>query len=185
VSSFCKDLLFGVRTYVQTPAATAAVVLSLAFGIAANTVAFSLLNSFFLRPPPFRQPEELVRIYSRSPDGMQYFTVSYGDYADMRALSDVFSGVALEEPVPLTLGAAGAFERVWGERVSNEYFSVLGVTPVAGRPFAEEEAPPGAAPVAIVGHGLWRRAFGGRDVIGESPHTEREAAHHTNKTLWR
>jgi predicted permease len=168
VSSFWKDLVFGVRTQLQTPAATVAVVLTLAVGIAANTLAFSLLNSFFLRPLPFRQPEQLVRIYSSSPGGMQYFTVSYGDYADMRALTRVFAGVALEEPVPLTLGVAGTYERVWGERVSHEYLCVLGVTPVAGRFFAEADTQPGAPPVAVVGHGLWRRAFAGRDVIGES-----------------
>jgi HAMP domain-containing protein len=166
--SFWNDLTFGVRTQLQTPVATAAVIATLAFGIAANVVAFALIDSFFLRPLPVREPERLVRIYSSSPGGMQYFTVSYGDYADMRVLTSVFERVVVEEPVPLTLGVAGSYERVWGARVSHDYFAMLGVAPARGRFFTQEEEAPGAAPVAVIGHGLWRRAFGGRDVLGDT-----------------
>jgi putative ABC transport system permease protein len=166
--SFWNDLTFGVRTQLQTPVATAVVMATLAFGIAANVVAFALIDTFFLRPLSVRQPGRLVRIYSSSPGGMQYFTVSYGDYADMRARTGVFERVVVEEPVPLTLGVAGSYERVWGARVSHDYFAMLGVTPASGRFFTQEEEAPGAAPVAVIGHGLWRRAFGGRDVIGDT-----------------
>jgi hypothetical protein len=64
-----KDLAFGARTQLKTPAATAAVVLTLAIGIAANTVTFSLLNSLFIRPLPVREPERLVRVYTSSVSG--------------------------------------------------------------------------------------------------------------------
>ena len=96
-----RDLVFGVRTELKTPAATFAIVVTLAFGVAANGVAFSLVNSFFLRPPPVEQPDRLVRIYSSYASGPRYFTVSYPDYADMRELSGVFSGALVEEPVPI------------------------------------------------------------------------------------
>jgi predicted permease len=165
-----KDLAYGVRTQLKTPAATAAVVVTLAFGIAASTVAFSLLNSFFIRPLPVREPERLVRIYTDYPDGPRHFTVSYPDYLDMRELDEVFEGVCAEEPVPLSLGDAGAYERVWGERVSPGYFSLLGVRPAHGRFFAaDEDGVPGGAPLAVIGHGLWLRRFGeSRHVLGQT-----------------
>ena len=163
-----NDLVFGVRTHLRTPVATAALVLTLAFGIAANAVAFSLISTFFLRPLPVRQPDRLVRIYSSAPGGMQYFTVSYGDYRDIRALPDVFAGAAVAEPVPLTIGVANAYERAWGERVSTDYFPVLGVVPVSGRFFTEDDAQPGAPQVAVISHGFWTSAFGGEAVAGRT-----------------
>ena len=162
-----NDVVFGVRTALRTPVATAAIVLTLAFGIAANTVAFSFINSFFVRPPAVRDPARLVRIYSSVPGGMEYFTVSYGDYTDIRALP-VLAAAAAVEPMPATLGVAGAHERVWAERASVNYLEVLGVAPVVGRPFAEADADTGAARVAIIGQGLARRAFGDGGAAGET-----------------
>ena len=61
MNSFWKDLAFGVRTQLKTPAVTLALIVTLAFGLGANTVAFSLVNSFFLRPLRIQEPERLVR----------------------------------------------------------------------------------------------------------------------------
>ncbi|MCA1560855.1 MAG: ABC transporter permease [Acidobacteria bacterium] len=170
MSSWWQDLVFGVRTQLKTPAVTLAVIITLAFAIAALNVAFSLVNSFFIRPLPVEAPERLVRIYSSVAGGMQYFTVSYADYADIRELSTVFSGVVVEAPVAVSLRASGANERVWGEQVSGDYFSVLGVRPAYGRFFAPEEAgPPGGHSVIVLSDGLWLRRFGGsRDVLDET-----------------
>jgi predicted permease len=165
------DVVFGVRTHLKAPASTAAVVFTLAFGIAANSLAFWLVNSVFIRALPVHQPERLVRIYRSYLDGPQHFTVSYGDYAGMHALSDVFSGVLVEEPVPISLGESGAYERIWGERVSAGYFSVLGLTAAHGRLFAsgDHRVTGGSPPVVVLSYGLWRRAFGARrNVIGET-----------------
>ena len=128
-----KDLAYGVRTQLRAPAATGASVAILAIAIAANSVAFSLLSAFFIRPLPVRDAERLVRLYTTYPAGPQYFTVSFPDYADIRGLSEVFAEALAEEPVPLTMGVAGEHERVWGERVSDGYFSILGVKPAEGR----------------------------------------------------
>lgn len=169
MNNFWKDVIFGARTQLKTPAVTFAVVLTLAFGIAANGVAFSLVNSFFLRPLPINEPERLVRIYSNYASGLQYFTVSYPDYADICRLSAVFSGVLVDKPVPVNLGVSGASERLWGSRVSGNYFSLLGVRPAFGRFFAGEEAEPlGSYPVVVLNNGLWQRHFGAsRNIFGE------------------
>jgi predicted permease len=170
VKHFWKDLLFGARTLFKTPAVAAAIIVTLAFGIAATSVSFSLVNGFFLRPPAVERPDQLVRIYPRSASGFVGFTISYPDYADIRELRDVFAGALVEEPLPIIVGVAGAYERVWGELVSGGYFPVVGVTPAAGRFFAaEEDAVPGGDPVAVLGHDWWQRRFGGsRSVLGQT-----------------
>lgn len=165
-----KDFVFGARTQLKTPAVTLALVVTLAFGIASTCVSFSLVNSFFIRPLPVEDPERLVRIYSTYASGLQYFTLSYPDYADIRNLSAVFSGVVVEQPVPFSLGVPGSSERVWGQLVAGGYFSLLGVGPAAGRLFTpEEEGSRGDSPAVVLSYGLWQRRFGGsRSVLDET-----------------
>lgn len=164
------DLIFGVRTGIKTPVATVAIIATLALAIAATGVAFSLVNTVLVRPLPVRQPDRLVRIYSSFASGFQYFTVSYPDCADLRDLRSVFSGVVTEEPMPVSIGVSGTYERVWGELVSGEYFSVLGLSPALGRLFdPTHENAADDRPVVVIGHGLWQRRFGGsREVLGQA-----------------
>jgi predicted permease len=160
VHDLWKDITFGSRMLLKSPAVAAVLLMTLAFGIAANCVALALINSFFMRSLPVHEPEQLVRVYSSFATGHQYFTVSYPDYADMRQLSAVFSGLILDEPVAASLGTPGANERLWGSRVSGDYFSVLGVRPAQGRFFrAEETLESGGDRVVVLSYGLWRRRF--------------------------
>jgi predicted permease len=170
VTGFWRDVAFGARARGRSKAATAAVVMTLALGIAATTVAFSVLNSFLIRPLPVRDPQRLVRVYTSYAAGPRHFTVSYPDYEDMRGLDRVFEGVLVEEPVPVALAADGSHERVWTERVSPGYFALLGLRPAHGRFFApEEENASGGEALAVIGHGLWQRRFGGSlRVLGET-----------------
>jgi hypothetical protein len=158
---FWRDLTFGLRTQLKTPAVTAAILVTLAFGIAANSIAFSLVNSFFLRPLPVQQPQRLVRIYSGHAGGFAYFTLSYADYEEIGSLAAVFSAVIADEPAAVSLRGAGASERIWGCCVSTNYFSVLGVRPVRGRFFGVEERR--GSPAVVLSYGLWRRVFGAQD----------------------
>ena len=160
------DLTFGVRSLLKTPLVTAVLVATLALGIAATSVTFSLVNGFFIRPLAISDPERFVRIFNLSANG-QYSTISYPDFLDMRELRGVFDGALAEEPAPFSMGVAGSYERVWGEVVSDGYFPLLGVRPAAGRFFAPDEESAGAGePVAVVSHGLWTRRFGaGRSAL--------------------
>src|SRR3990172_851393 len=144
------DLVAGLRAHRKTPLATLVVVLTLAFAMAANAAAFALLNGFFLRPLPVERPDRIPRVYSRYASGLQYFTLSYPDYADIGDLGDVFAGVVAEEMVPLALGLPGSTERVFGEQVTGGYFDVLGVRPAVGRFFTPEEED-ARDPAAVVG----------------------------------
>jgi hypothetical protein len=108
-----RDLAFGIRQQLKTPANSLVIVLTLAFGIAATSISFSLVNGFFVRPLPIQQPERLVRLYNSYTRGFQYFTVSYPDFEDMRALRDVFSDAVVEEPAAFSVGVSGTAERLW------------------------------------------------------------------------
>ena len=155
------DLAFGIRTLLKTPMVAAVLVATLALGIAATSVTFSLVNGFFIRPPAIQDPDRFVRIFNASANG-QYSTISYADFLEIRELRGVFSGALAEEPAPFTMGLAGSYERVWGELVSDGYFSLLGVRPAEGRFFALDDEQSGREPVVVLSHGLWTRRFGGR-----------------------
>lgn len=142
----------------------------LALGVAANNVAFSLVNAVFLRPLPVEAPERLVRIYASEAGGYQHFTLNFSDVERLSELDQVFAGVLAEAPLPLSVASPDAAERVWGELVTAGYFTQLGLEPVAGRFFApEEDGRRGRAPAAVLAFSLWMRRFAGaHDVVGRT-----------------
>jgi predicted permease len=154
-----SDVSFGVRSAMKTPMMTAVLVATLALGIAATSVTFSLVNGFFIRPLAIQDPDRFVRIYTLSANG-QYATISYPDFADIRDLRGVFDGALAEEPAPFSMGVAGSYERVWGELLSDGYFQLLGVRPAEGRFFAPDEESIGGEAVVVLSHGLWTQRFG-------------------------
>ncbi len=153
-----RDVAFSARLHARTPLASACVVVTLAVGMAATSVAVALISAFFVRPLPVADAGRLVRVYRHSAASAQHLPLRYGDFEEVRALG-VFSGTAAEQPAPLILGGAGTAERTWGEIVSPGYFSELGLTPLHGRFFDPAEERDGVA-VAVIGEGLWARQFG-------------------------
>jgi predicted permease len=164
-----SDLRYAIRGHRKTPMMTAVLAGTLALGIAATSLSFSLVNGFFIRPLAIQDPDRFVRIFNSSANG-QYSTISYPDFLDMRELRGVFSGAAAEEPAPFSMGIAGLHERVWGEIVSDGYFPLLGVRPAEGRFFApDEETDGGHEPVVVLSHELWTRRFAGsRDALNST-----------------
>ena len=152
------DFAFGIRQQLKTPANSLLIIATLALGIAATSISFSLVNGFFIRPLPIRQPDRLVRLYNTYTNGFQYFTVSYPDFEDMRRLGGVFADAVLEEPAAFSVGGSGTAERIWGEYVSERYFAVLGVAPRLGRFFTPEEESADER-VVVISDGLWKRRF--------------------------
>jgi predicted permease len=155
-----QDLRYGVRMLVKNPGFTTIAVLTLALGIGANTVVFSIINAVLFRPRPVAEPERLVELYSgdaRNP----YGGAAYQDYLSFRDQGEVFSGLAAYRPGRYKLGGEDGVEPVIGEVVSGNYFDVIGVKAFRGRTFLpEEDRTPGSHPVVVIGHDLWRRRFG-------------------------
>jgi macrolide transport system ATP-binding/permease protein len=157
-----QDLRYGVRMMVKQPGFTLIAVLTLALGIGANGVIFSLVNALLLRPLPVDRPQELAAVFTSDFSSGDFGGSSYPDYADFRARNQSFAGLVSYQPQPLSLNIDGTNERAFGEIVSGNYFTVLGLKPTLGRGFLpEEEQKPGAAPVAVISHKLWQTRFGG------------------------
>jgi predicted permease len=167
-----QDLRYALRTLRQKPGFAAVALLTLALGIGATTVMFTLVNGVLLKPLPYSEPAKLVVVHGKSAEwkaevfGEQ--NVSYLDYKDfVRATRSLdmaavlFDGGTVSEP--------GEPEYVDLRKISPELFSVLRVPLLQGRSFLPEEDKPGATPVAILGYGFWQRHFTGRtEALGQS-----------------
>jgi predicted permease len=155
------DIRDGVRGLLHAPGFTLAVVLTLALGIGANTVIFGAIDAVLLRPATIASPERVVHVYSASADGRgQFLPTSYPNYVDIAALVDVFDGVVAYASIQLALDLRGTTERVSGQIVSGNYFSVLGVPLAEGRGFtATEDRADALSRVVVVSDDAWRRYF--------------------------
>jgi len=156
-----KDIRYGARTLARSPGFTAVAVLALALGVGANTSVFSLVNALFLRPLPVEDPSTLVWLTMRSAESSRTLNLSWPDFLDYRERNKVLSDMVAYGQIPVAFAVEGQPERISGQIVTGDYFTVLGVKPAAGRVFtAQEDKAPGAAPVAVVSHRLWERRFG-------------------------
>jgi putative ABC transport system permease protein len=152
----------------KNPGFTAVAVLTLALGIGANTVIFSLVDGFFLRPLPVAHPEQLVWMYTMRQG--HFMIVSYPDYQDLCRQNTSFSGIiALSRHMAL-LNIDGATEMVKEDTVSENYFSVLGVNAALGRTFAAgEDWTSYKQPPVVISFGLWKRRFGADpNIVGKT-----------------
>ena len=161
MNGLLQDLRYAVRILARRPGITAMTVLALALGIGANTAIFSLVNGALLRPlPGVNDPDRLVTL-ERTQDGKVQYKFGYPDYVDYRDHTSSLVGLAAHCPTPLSF-TKDTTERLRGDLVTGNYFSVLGVTPAVGRLFTDEDdRQPGAHPVAVLSYGFWMRAFGG------------------------
>ena len=167
-----QDISFAFRTFAKAPLFVAVAVLSLAFGIGANTAIFSLTDQILLRMLPVKQPEQLAML---SAVGRHYGSnqgrnrISYPMYQDFREHNTVFSGMFCFREVDMSLSYRGRTERVAGEMVSGNYFPVLGVGAALGRLFnANDDKFQNAHPVAVLSYGYWQTRFAGDPgVIGQ------------------
>ncbi|MGI8438163.1 MAG: ABC transporter permease [Chthoniobacterales bacterium] len=153
------DIRFALRLLFKSPGFSTVAILTLALGIGVNTAIFSLIHTLFFLPPAYQQPNELVQVFSQDVKNPQsYRQFSYPTYRDLREQNSVFSGVFAHNLSLVGLGEKGNTRRTFGDVVSSNYFSVLGVPPVQGRAFRPEEETPGrGTAVAIVSHGYWQK----------------------------
>jgi len=161
LQSLIQDIRYSGRLLIKDYSFTAIVVFSLALGIGGNTALFSIANTLLLRPAPVKDPNNLMVIYTSDVSGYQYGRSSYPDYLDFQERGKTFSGLAAYVSTPLGVTVGGRTERAWGEMVSGNYFSVLGVTAFLGNTFNPDQAKiPGAYQVVVVGYKFWRDQLG-------------------------
>jgi predicted permease len=168
IETLFQDLRYGLRMLVKSPGFTAVAVATLALGIGANTALFSVINGVLLSPLTFPRPDQLVTLHENKPN-FEGGSVSYPNFRDWQRDNHTFSSLALARTSAFSLTGIGDAEQVSGEFVSSDFFSVLGVKPVIGRTFAEDEERVGAGPVALISAGLWRRKFSSvPDILGKN-----------------
>jgi len=163
-----QDLKYGLRMLAKNPGFTAVAVLTLALGIGANTAIFSVVNGVLLNPLPYPEPNQLVTLHESKPN-FPYGSISYLNFRDWQKENHTFSSIAVARGYGFTLTGAGEPERVRAEFVSSDFFPLLGVKPLIGRTFAPGEDEIGAAPIALVSAGFWKRKFGSaREILGKA-----------------
>ena len=157
-----QDIKFALRTIAGNRAFAAAIVLTMALGIAANTVVFSVAYGVLLRPLPFRDSSQLVRLWSKNAErNIEFFSISPADLASWREQSRVFSQLgAFDRQRDAILTRGGEPQSVEVAAVSPDVFAVLGASAERGRTLLADDARDGAPSVAVVGHELWTSLFG-------------------------
>src|SRR5881628_998320 len=131
---------YAIRQLLKSPGFTLVAILGLALGIGANVAFFSVVNSIFLRPLPYREPDRLVRL--RSTNEAQNLTrvgFSYSRYLAVQEQQQVFSDLALSIGNPFTLTGRGDPEQVIGLQASAALLPTLGLQPIIGRNFSPDE----------------------------------------------
>ncbi|HXW18120.1 MAG TPA: ABC transporter permease [Candidatus Acidoferrales bacterium] len=161
-----QDLGYGIRILAKNFGFTLIVVLTLALGIGANTALFSVVNGVLLKPLPFRDPDRIVALFERRVQ-FERASISYPNFLDWQRENRSFEALAAYRPDDFSMTGMGETERVRADMVSADFFPILGVRFTAGRNFSHDEDRMGAAPVALVTAGFWKRKFGSApDIVG-------------------
>jgi predicted permease len=151
------------------PAFSVVAVVTLAVGMAATTVVFTLVNGLLLTPLPLPEPERLVQVEERQRDSPDARMTAYANYRDLAAESDAFENLALYAYDTKTLTGIDAAQRLRSREVSQNFFATMGVAPVLGRTFTGDEMVDGQDQVVALSHALWSSAFGADpDVLGRT-----------------
>ena len=153
---------------VKSPGFAVIAVLTLALGISANTALFTVVNGVLLNPLPYPHSEQLVAVYASTP-GVEQGPATYLNFLDWQRQTQTLSSLAMYRNQDYNLTGGSEAERLSGYMISADFFPTLGTKPILGRTFLPGDDQPGAAPVMILGGGLWKRKFGASpDVIGKS-----------------
>ncbi len=168
------DIRYGLRQLIKHPGFTLVAVLTLALGIGANTAIFSVVNAVLLKPLPFPAPEELVAMgsvdLSETASPPRLYSLCFPDFADFREQNRSFSSMAVYRDRTVALVDEKGAQSVRGEKVSGEFFDVLGVKPILGRGFTRADEQAGGGPgglKVVLGYGFWQSHFNrADDVIG-------------------
>jgi putative ABC transport system permease protein len=156
------DVLVGLRSLRRTPGFAISALLCTALGIGATGAITSAAYAILVRALPYTDADHLVAVYSENTArGYHRVNISWPDYEAWRDRTGAFSQIGMWTWTTLTFASDGDAERVNGAELTPNLVSILGVAPELGHGFVPGDTMPGAPPVALIGHGLWQRRFGG------------------------
>ena len=160
LDTFIADTRYALRMLRKNPGFTAIAILTLAFGIGANTAIFSVVQGVILAPLPYFQPDRLVMLWENNPRFPRVFA-SYPNFMDWQHSARSFQQMAALREQGVDLTGPGTPEHLDGQEISAGLFSTLGTELTLGREFSPEEDRRGGAPVVIISNRLWRNRFDG------------------------
>jgi predicted permease len=167
LTGLAQDVRYALRQLRKSPSFTAITVLTLALGIGANSAIFSVVNGVLLNPLPFHDASRIVSMFEATPNFLKG-SISYPNFLDWQRDNRSFAAMAAYRWTDGSITGVGQPENVRAQRVSANFFPILGVNPILGRNFTSEEDRRGASPTALISEGLWKRKFGSdRNVIGQ------------------
>ena len=157
--SFGQDLRYAIRTLTNSRGFTAVAVLTLAIGVGANVAIFSFVDGILLKPLPYDQPERIVRVLEKPPQGERN-GISTMNFLDWQKDNTVFDFMSAQTGGNVTMTGGADPIQLRGARVSAGYFNVFGIKPALGRAFLPGEDQLGKHQVAVISHALWKSQFG-------------------------
>jgi predicted permease len=168
LEQLARDVRYALRQVRRNPAFSAVAIATLALGIGGFTAMFSAFDTILIRPLPYADPDRLVMVWddlNKSGDQPK-LSPTPAEWLEWRRLNRVFTDIAAVQPAEATLSGDAEPEQVPARKTTGNFWSVLGVNPLIGRVFTEEEDSSGAR-VLVISHGLWQRRYGGSpDVVG-------------------
>jgi predicted permease len=164
-----RDFRYALRSLQLRPGFAAVTLCTLALGIGATTIMFTVINGVLLKPLSYPEPERLVTLHGQTEKYGDHWGVSYLDFLDYKSESRSLTPMAAWNYGGGTVSEPGEAEYVEGRQISSELFSVFGVPLTRGRAFLPEEDRPGATPAIIISYGLWQRRFSGSSTAIGSP----------------
>jgi predicted permease len=169
-STLWQDVRYGLRTLRKAPGFTAVAVVSLAVGIGLNSAIFTIVDNLLFRPLPFERPDSVVSIYTSDDGEARFGSSSYADLKDLEASNVVLESLTGHSMMFAAIAVTGDVRLAFGEVVTANYFSALGIPLALGTGFSpEHEVGEGGHPVVVISDRLWKRSFGGRaDAIGRT-----------------
>jgi len=170
METLLQDLRFALRVYSKNKSFTLIAVLALSIGIGSNIAVFTVANALLLRPLPYPDSERLVQIGRSLKEGPSY-TMSYARFRFFEQNNRTLESLAAYDVVGSSLNVAlgDTPELLQSNRVTANFFRVLGINPMQGRSFTPDDDKPGAAPIAVISHTAWSRLFNNdASVIGRS-----------------
>src|SRR4051794_36018864 len=157
-----SDIRYAIRQLLRSPGFTLIAVLGLALGIGANVAFFSVVNSVFLRPLPYREPGRLVRLSStNAAQNLTRIGFSCSRYIGVEEQQRVFCDLALSIGTPFTLTGRGDPEQLVGLQTSAALLPALGLQPTIGRSFSPAEDVPGGQHAVLISQSMWQQRFDG------------------------
>jgi predicted permease len=162
MGTFLQDLRYGLRMLWQRPGFTVVAVLTLALGIGANTAIFSVVNGVLLRSLPYTDPDRLVLLWETNERSraIHVSNLNLLDWREQNHSFESFSGYSGQWGGKTTVLGGSEPDRAFAVAVYRDFFKVLGVAPVLGRPFSTEEHSPGSAQTVVVSYGFWQSHLG-------------------------